>query len=226
MSVGIKLIRVTFVTLWIASLVVSICARSIAADQSVLPAKAEDIMPLKAGNRAPAFTVRTVDDEPFRFEPDNLERPTILISFRGGWCPFCNMHLSDLRHVIPQLKKDGFDIYFLSNDRPQLLFESLKKETQDDIDGLDYVILSDADLNAANALGTAFTVSDALIDRRREKGQDIRGSSIEQFKALAVPAVVVIDTSGEIKFFYANADYKVRLSADELRQAADNLLAE
>jgi hypothetical protein len=106
-----------------------------------------------------------------------------------------------------------------------LLYESLKKETREDIDSLDYRILSDADLNAARALGTAFTVSDRLIRRRNEKGDDIAGSSIDNFRALAVPAVVLVDTSGEIRFFYANPDYKIRLPADELKKAADGLLS-
>jgi peroxiredoxin len=223
MTVGQNLIRITFITLLIASLVVSICRQGVA---GALPATAEEISPLQAGDRAPAFTVRTVNDEPYQFDPDNLEHPTILITFRGGWCPYCNMHLSDLRHVIPELKASGFDVLFLSNDRPELLYTTLKKETQESIDGLDYEILSDADLNAAHAFGTAFTVSDRFIQRRNEKGDDIEGSSIDKYKALAVPSVALIDVSGEIKYFYANPNYKVRLSADELKKAADELLAQ
>ncbi len=217
--------RAMFVVLLVASLNVSICQRGVVADVLELPASAMDISPKQVGDRAPAFYVTTVDNEPYEFDPNNLERPTILISFRGGWCPYCNMHLSDLRHVIPDLKAEGFDVLFLSNDRPDLLHQSLKRETQETIEGLDCKILSDADLNAARALGTAFTASDTLIERRYEKGQDIEGSSLAKYKALAVPAVVVVDQSGKITFMHANPNYKVRLSADELRQAADSLLA-
>jgi peroxiredoxin len=223
MSIGQNLIRVTFITLLIASLVVSICQQGVAA--GALPATAEEITPVKVGDRAPAFEVRTVGGEAYQFDPDKLERPTILISFRGGWCPYCNMHLSELRHVIPELRADGFDVLFLSNDRPELLHASLGRETQEDIDGLDYEIFSDADLNAARALGTAFAVSDRLIQYLHEKGRDFEASSIDKYKALAVPAVVLVDTSGEIRFFYANPDYKVRLPAGELKQAADDLLS-
>ena len=38
--------------------------------------------------------------------------------------------------------------------------------------------------------------------------------------ALAVPAVYVIDRSGKIVFDFVEADYKVRLSADDLLSAA------
>ncbi len=225
MSASNKLIRITFIALWIASLVVSVNGHGVAADKPVLPSIAEDISPLQAGDQAPAFTVRTVAGNPYHFDPGNLERPTVLITFRGGWCPYCNMHLSELRHVIPAIRKDGFDVLFLSNDRPEQLYESLKKETQEDIDGLDYVILSDADISAASALGTAFTVSQGLIDYLEGKGRDYDESSISKYRALAVPAVFVIDRSGEISFVYANPDYKVRLSADALKEATDRLLS-
>lgn len=224
MSTAQNFIRATFFVLLIASLVVSVCRQGVAADNFTLPSRAEDISPLQAGDRAPAFTVRTVEDEPYHFDPDKLERPTILISFRGGWCPYCNMHLAELRHVIPELKENGFDVLFLSNDRPELLYESLKKETQEAIDGLDYVILSDADINAARAFGTAFTVADRLVDYLEGKGRDYDESSISKYRALAVPAVFVIDRAGEISFAYANPDYKVRLSADALKEAANRLL--
>jgi peroxiredoxin len=135
------------------------------------------------------------------------------------------MHLSELRHVIPELKEKGFDVLFLSNDRPELLYESLKKETQEAIDGLDYVILSDADINAARAFGTAFTVADRLVDYLDDKGRDYDESSISKYRALAV-SVYVIDASGEISFVYANPNYKVRLSAEALKEAADKLLSE
>ena len=226
MSTAQNFIRATFFVLLIASLVVSVCRQEVAADNFTLPSRAEDISPLQAGDRAPAFTVRTVEDEPYHFDPDNLERPTILISFRGGWCPYCNMHLSELRHVIPEIRANGFDVLFLSNDRPGQLYSSLKMETQEDIDGLDYVILSDADINAARAFGTAFTVAERLADYLDDKGRDYDESSISKYRALAVPSVYVIDASGEISFVYANPNYKVRLSAEALKEAADKVLSD
>jgi len=112
------------------------------------------------------------------------------------------------------------DILFLSGDRPEQLYRSLEADTQEDIAGRDYTILSDADANAAIALGIAFRASDATINRRHEKGQDIEGSSMSLHKVLPVPAVFAIGTDGKIAFAYANADYKVRLSADELLDVA------
>ena len=224
MTFGRKIVYLTFLTLLVTTFALSHADRVVAAEYAALPASAQETTPLRTGDRAPAFTVRTMADEPFKFDPDNLERPVILISFRGGWCPYCNMHLSELRTVIPELRQNGIDVLFLSNDRPELLYSSLKMETQDDIDGLDYVILSDANITAAMAFGTAFRTDKGLTDYLEKKERDYEGSSIGMHNALAVPAVYVVDQSGEIVFDFVNPNYKVRLPADELLETANKLL--
>ncbi len=70
------------------------------------------------------------------------------------------------------------------------------------------------------ALGTAFRVDKGLTDYMDKKGRDYQGSSIGMHNALAVPAVFVIDQSGEIVFDFVEPNYKVRLSADDLLSAA------
>jgi peroxiredoxin len=172
--------------------------------------------PLTVGRVAPRFEVRTVGNDPFVFDPRELERPVVLITFRGGWCPFCNMHLSELKDVVSDIDALGVDVLFLSGDRPDLLYSTLSRETQEDIAGLDYTILSDADAQAAVALGVAFKASQRTIDRREQKGQDIDESSMLRHGVLPVPAVFAIGQDGVIAFTYANPDYKVRLPADEL----------
>jgi peroxiredoxin len=187
-------------------------------------ATAEEIQPLIAGDVAPRFSVETVDHQSLVFEPRDLERPVLLISFRGGWCPFCNMHLSELRHVIGDINALGVEVLFLSGDRPELLYKSLKQETQQDIADLDYQILSDADAQAAIALGIAFKAPQMAIDRRAEKGDDIVGSSMARHGVLPVPSVFAVDQDGIIAFAYSNADYKVRLPADELLAVVKGLV--
>ena len=187
-------------------------------------ASAAEIHPLVAGDEAPFFTVETVDSERFDFDPRKLERPVVLISFRGGWCPFCNMHLSELRNAVPEISAMGVDVLFLSGDRAELLYESLGRETQDDINGLGYTILSDANAQAAIALGIAFKASSSTIERRLDREQDIERSSMARHGVLPVPAVFAINREGMITYAYANADYKVRLPADELVAAAGELV--
>ncbi|MDH3577345.1 MAG: AhpC/TSA family protein [Gammaproteobacteria bacterium] len=224
MFAGIHLTTRSFILISLATtLVLSlVCSTSIRFGHADVPLAqtAAEIQPLGPGDAAPRFTVETVGNERFDFDPRSLQRPAILIAFRGGWCPYCNMHLSELRHAIPEISAMGIDVLFLSGDRSELLISSLERETQDHIDGLGYTILSDANAQAAIALGIAFKAPDRTLKRRHEKGDDIEGSSMVRHGVLPVPAVFVVDREGMITFAYANPDYKIRLSSDELLAAA------
>lgn len=223
MKIGIKFIYATFAALLVAAFVLSHPMRVLANEMAGIAASADEIHPVQTGDMAPGFTVRTVDDEPYVFDPRNLDAPTILITFRGGWCPYCNMHLSELRNVIPELQVKGIDVLFLSGDRPELLYASLKQETQESIDGLGYTILSDANIQAALALGIAFRVEDESVARMEGRGTDLGDSSMANFRALSVPAVYMIDQSGKVVYSFVEADYKIRLPAEDLLKQAEAL---
>jgi peroxiredoxin len=198
---------------------------SVQADNAIAPSP-EQTKPLKAGVRAPDFTVYNVDGTPFHFEADKLERPALIITFRGGWCPYCNTQLQELRNVLPEIKQSGVDVLFLSGDRPEILYSNLKQETQDSINGLDYTILSDADISAGKAFGLAFRVPDETINKYRQRDWDLASSSMDKYKVLSIPAVYVIRANGEIAFAYSEPDYRVRLPAEEVKAAVARVLSE
>ena len=185
-----------------------------------IAASAEETQPLPAGVASPSFTARNADGSDFVFDPGALERPAMLIFYRGGWCPYCNRHLAELRHVVPELEQRGMDVYFLSADSPANLASAL----HGDAEGLDYTLLSDARLGAAEAFGIAFRVSDDYYQQAKEYGLDLEEASGETHHALPVPAVYVIDSDGMIRFAHSEPDYTQRLGNDELRAAVDSVL--
>ena len=107
-----------------------------------IPNDPQLVQPLTVGTPAPAFSAFTKDGVLRAFRPNGYRRPTIVIFYRGGWCPYCNAQLSDLRLVEPQLRHKGFEIVFLSTDRPAILYSSLKAEK------IHYTLLSDSSLEA------------------------------------------------------------------------------
>jgi len=189
------------------------------AELNIAP-NAEAVQPVQVGEQAPQFTVQQVDGSDYDFNPRQRQRPALIITFRGGWCPFCNMQLQELRHVVPELKASGYEVLFLSADRPEILYSSLKDENQQ----LDYTILSDADMQAASALGIAFKIPAADIERMATAGLDLEAATGNALHALPVPAVFIVDAAGIVRFAYVNPDYRVRLSADKVRAAAMGLL--
>ena len=171
------------------------------------------IVPVEIGAPAPTFVATEADGKPYRFAGATVKKPTMLIFYRGGWCPYCNTHLQDLRIVEPQIVALGYQVLFLSTDRPDLLYASLKKP-------LGYHILSDSSMNAAEAFGVAYHVDDATLKDLKSYGIDLNATQGSAKHELPVPSVFIVDAGGVVRFRYFNADFRVRLDAQSVLAAA------
>lgn len=182
--------------------------------RSAIHASANEVQPLLPGMTAPAFTLRDANGTLVEFDPKQMQKPVILTFFRGGWCPYCNLHLAEMRKAETELKDLGFELWFISPDKPELLYESLE---QPDIG---YTVYSDARLEAMRGLGIAFQVSDEVNSKYLEYGIDLNKASGETHRALPAPSTFLIGTDGVIHFQYTNPDYTVRLHPSVLLAAA------
>ena len=96
----------------------------------------------------------------------------------------------------------GYQVIAVSPYRPE------KVRAVEEKSSYDYRLLSDTELAAALALGVAFTVDARTVERYKGYGIDLEDASGEAHHMLPVPAVFVLDTSGRIRYVYANPDYK------------------
>lgn len=174
----------------------------------------EQVRPVLPGMQAPTFRVIDVDGEVMEIDPAKLEKPVILTFYRGGWCPYCNMHLAELRTAEAELTEMGFDVWFVSPDRPELLAEGDDSE-------YGYRLFSDVEMNAAQAFGIAFRLDDETFERYVGFGNDLNQRSGDDHQALPAPATFIIGTDGKIQFGYVNPDYSVRLAPEVLLAAAN-----
>jgi len=189
-------------------------AATMAQGRTDIHPSADQVQPLLIGMKAPDFTVQDIENQTFRFESGAQDRPIVLTFFRGGWCPYCNLHLAELRLAEKQLKEMGFDIWFISIDSPEFLLESL------DDPNIGYTLYSDSSLNATRAFGLAFQVDDELHKKYLSYDIDLEKASGETHHVLPAPATYLIGTDGLINFAYINPDYKVRLHPDVLLAVA------
>lgn len=183
-----------------------------------LPASAEEIRPLLVGARVPEMVLTAADGGPFDLNKAISEKPTVLIYYRGGWCPYCNMQLNSLMEIEQDLIQMGYQIIAVSADRYEKVQDTIKKHNQN------YTILSDNDMAGAKAFGIAFQVDEKTLSKYEEYGINLEDASGLKHHILPVPAVFIITTDGVIKFEYVNPDYKVRLDADVLLAAARSAL--
>jgi peroxiredoxin len=186
----------------------------VAATQPAVAARAEDVRPLKEGAQAPGSTLRRPDGEAVKLSKLYAAKPSVLIFYRGGWCPYCNTHLGQISKAEPELLKLGYQVLAISPDRPEALAAALDKG------GFKYELLSDSDMELTKAFGLAFRVDDPTVEKYRGFGIDLDKASGRNHHLLPVPAVYIVDTKSAIRFAHWDADYKKRLTPDDLLTAA------
>jgi len=176
-----------------------------------LPDQAKDISPLLYGEKIPEGVLTTPNGKNQKVSAIIGKKPTVLLVYRGGWCPYCNAHLAEIQEAESEILELGYQLVALSPDSP----ENLK--TTDEKHRLNYSLYSDANGDFLKALGLAFQVP----EKRAEMLSDRSNGKNEGF--LPVPAVFVVDTSGTILFEYINPDYSTRISAGLLLAVLNEL---
>lgn len=183
-----------------------------------VPSSAEEVTPVDVGREIPDVTLQ----DPFGNEADlqNLvsQKPTLLIFYRGGWCPYCNTHLSQLAEIEEQLYDMGIQILAVSPDQPSYLKESTMEHN------LNYKLLSDSNMNASKQFGLAFKVDTTTVNRYKRNGLDLAERSGNDHYMLPVPAAFFVDTTATIRYRYFNPDYTVRIDNEELLTTVKELM--
>ncbi len=132
------------------------------------------------------------------------QKPSVIVFYRGGWCPYCNLHLSELQTIEADVIKAGYQIIAISPDSPESLQASISKNK------LSYLLLSDFHTEASRGFGLAFQAPE------RYAAMLSKASADQNKNVLPVPAVFVINPAGEILFEHINPDYKQRLKGSLL----------
>lgn len=169
---------------------------------------AEEAKPLEAGGTLPEAGIVTPGGEAKSLREALGGKPTALVFYRGGWCPYCTRHLAGLKDAEAELEELGFQIVGITPESPEKIAETVKDKE------LGYTILSDGKLEAAKAFGLAFDLGAVTA-----VAYTAYGATLPE-RALPVPAVYLVDADGALVFAHAEADYKKRLSNEELLAAA------
>lgn len=174
-------------------------------------ADAGSVRPLLVGSTVPDVALTDPAGEPVRLLELVGRQPAVLIFYRGGWCPYCNLHLGQLQQVNDDLVALGYQILAISPDDPAHLATSVQDQS------LEYRLLSDRGMVAARAFGVAFHVSEEMLARGAEILETYAG---DDHHLLPVPSVFLVGRDGVIRFQYVNPDYEVRLPPEVLLAAA------
>ena len=174
-------------------------------NQQAIPLVAEDISPILIGETLPNGNFQNVEGEYIQLKAILEEKPTILVFYRGGWCPYCNVQLSGLVEIEEDIIELGYQIVAISPDDYKNLQSTIENNSTK------YKLLSDPNGEFIQEIGIAFKTSSSLKEYIIGKGQKGETSSV-----MPAPTVMIVDKKGVIKFEYINPNYKERISGDML----------
>jgi len=179
------------------------------------PASAQEARPIAVGSGAPlSATARRSDGTAVTLAAVLGGKPTVVVFYRGGWCPFCTRHLAGLAGVIPDLNAAGWAIVAVVPDQPSVLAATLAKGDE----GVPR--LSDAGGELMLGFGVAYRVDDATDAKLKGYKIDLAAASGNNQRLLPVPSVFLVAADGTVRFVHAEADYKVRLDPQALLAVA------
>ncbi|MCB0697814.1 MAG: AhpC/TSA family protein [Chitinophagaceae bacterium] len=162
---------------------------------------AHSISPLLISEEIPAATLLNTDNQPVQIRDIVKQKPSVLIFYRGGWCPYCNAHLAQIAGIEDEIIKAGYQVIAVSPDAPEQLQVTVDKKE------LKYTLLSDGDGTFCKAMGIAYKSP----DHKWKTNQLQKHSGGKNPGFLPVPSVFVVDKNGDILFEYINPDYKHRI---------------
>ncbi len=195
------------------SLLALFASLTISANTSGVPQSPYDIEPLFEGLPVPEIVVRDMEGNEVDLSKQLQSGLSMVVFYRGGWCPYCNTHLEELQTIDADLKELGYDILALSPDKPEVL-----KAFMGDHD-FNYTVYSDSAHGAGLGFGVAYHVDDKMDRMLKGYKIDLEKASGNNHRYLPVPAVFLVK-DGVVEFSYLNPDYKKRLSGDVILAAA------
>lgn len=192
---------------------------AVASPSDTPPVAASDkaINPRQVGEQAPSASIKNREGDTVALDAIIRGKPTVVVFYRGGWCPYCITQLEGLAAVQPALTAKGYQIIALSPDSPESIIAMAEKSRSPETA---YTPYSDSAMEAARAFGVAFQVDEATYAQLQGYSIDLEKASEQTHRQLPVPSVFVINEAGEIVFVHADADYRNRLSTEALLEAA------
>ena len=190
-----------------------------ALERRTIAEDADSVTPLLNGQVAPKTTLKMADGSPVSLQALTMQKPSIVLFYRGGWCPYCNEQLAQLKDIEKDLVDMGYQILAISPESPERLQEQ-KLETEFLV-----TLLSDDKLDTIRKFGVGFYLDTVTELKYKTYGisltKDESGNSV-----LPAPSIFMLNKKGHVLFSYVNPDFKVRPSADLVLAVAKTLKKE
>lgn len=169
---------------------------------------------VKVGDQLPSFALSDAFDRPVTLDDITADGPAVIVFYRGGWCPYCNLALRTYQQdLLPQLSEFGARLVAISPQGPEESLSTAMKAA------VEYTVLSDPGCRVARDIGLAFDETEEVLAAQRLLGLDLTKANAEGSTALPMPTVLIVDTDHVVRFIDIQPDYTARTEVADIAAA-------
>jgi peroxiredoxin len=166
---------------------------------------------VKVGDALAPFTLYNAVGKPVSLGDLVATGPAVLVFYRGGWCPYCNLALRTYqRELLPQLDAWHATLAAISPQTPDQSLSTAEKAA------LDFQVLSDPGSRLARRIGIAFEQAEEVLAAQRRLGLDLAHVNEEGSTLLPMPTVLIVDPNRTVRFAEVHPDYTARTEVADI----------
>jgi peroxiredoxin len=146
------------------------------------------------------------------------DRLTVVVFYRGAWCPYCNITLSTYQaELVPEVARRNVGLVAIS---PQVPDGSLSIQEKHD---LTFAVLSDPGNQLAKAAGILTGPSDEVRAVQVQLGSDLTDINADGTTGLPMPTTLIVDADHVVRWVDVHPDYATRSEPEQILAALDAL---
>jgi peroxiredoxin len=145
-------------------------------------------------------------------------RRTVLILYRGAWCPFCNITLNAYQaELLPALINRGIGLIAVSPQKPDGSLTMKEKNA------LSFGVLSDPENALAVAAGILTAPSEETRALQLERDLDLTRVNADGTTTLPMPTSMILDADRTVRWIDVHPDYSTRSEPAQILDALEAL---
>ena len=166
---------------------------------------------LQVGDTLESFSLTDATGAPVTLDELVDSGPAVIVFYRGGWCPYCNLALRTYqRELLPELGAFGARLVAISPQSPDQSLSTVEKAE------LDFTVLSDPGNRVAHRVGIVFQQADEVLEAQRKLGLDLAQVNAEGSTQLPRPSVLIVDKDRTVRFVDVQPDYTARTEVADI----------
>ncbi len=171
----------------------------------------------KAGSTVPLNVLPDLDRNAVDLKRLAEKGPLVILVYRGGWCPYCNITLRAFQKVLPQITSAGASIVATT---PEV---ALSAQDTADKNGIGFPVLIDKGNAYARSLGLVFALPESLRPQYREIGLDLPDWNGDDSHELPLAATYIVDATAKVRWSFVQADFTTRTDPADVLAALARL---